>query len=84
MQVINLYKKKKEKKRAIWKPSREWSCFVDNVLLGVKDVSTYKKKNVYIYWEMLRPRHFYNKSQVVSYYWFKFEPNTKITFLPQQ
>ena len=48
MQVINLYKKKKEKKRAIWKPSREWSCFVDNVLLGVKDVSTYKKKCVYL------------------------------------
>ena len=34
-----------------------------------------KKKN---------PQHFYNKSQVVSCYWFKFETNTKITFLPQQ
>ena len=29
-------------------------------------------------------QHFYNKSQVVSCYWFKFEINTKITFLPQQ
>ena len=33
--------------------------------------------------EMLRSQHFYNKLQVVSCYWFKFEPNTKITFLPQ-
>ena len=33
---------------------------------------------------MLRLQYFYNKSQVVSYYWFKFESNTKITFLPQQ
>jgi len=32
--------------------------------------------------EMLYLQHFYNKSQVVSYYWFKFETNTKITFLP--
>ena len=34
--------------------------------------------------EMLRPQHFHNKSQVVNCYWFKFEPNTKITFLLQQ
>ena len=27
--------------------------------------------------------HFHNKLQVVSCYWFKFEPNTKITFFPQ-
>ena len=33
--------------------------------------------------EMLRSQHFYNKLQVVSCYWFKFEPNTKITFLSQ-
>ena len=26
---------------------------------------------------------FNNKLQVVSCYWFKFEPNTKIAFLPQ-
>ena len=32
--------------------------------------------------EMLRLQHFYNKSQVVSCYWFKFETHTKITFLP--
>jgi len=28
-------------------------------------------------------QHFHNKLQVVSCYWFKFDPNTKITFLPQ-
>ena len=33
--------------------------------------------------KILRPQHFYNKLQVVSCYWFKFEPNTKITFLSQ-
>ena len=27
-------------------------------------------------------QYFHNKAQVVSCYWFKFEPNTKITFLP--
>ena len=27
-------------------------------------------------------KYFHNKSQVISCYWFKFEPNTKITFLP--
>ena len=32
--------------------------------------------------DMLRLQQFYNKSQVVSCYWFKFETNTKITFLP--
>ena len=31
---------------------------------------------------MLRLQHFYKKSQMVSCYWFKFETNTKITFLP--
>ena len=33
--------------------------------------------------KMLRLQYFHNKLQVVSCYWFKFEPNTKITFLPQ-
>ena len=28
---------------------------------------------------MLHSQHFYNKLEVVSCYWFKFEPNTKIT-----
>ena len=31
--------------------------------------------------EMLRLQYFYNKSHVVNCYWFKFETNTKITFL---
>ena len=31
---------------------------------------------------MLRLQYFYNKSQVVGFYWFKFQTNTKITFLP--
>ena len=33
---------------------------------------------------MLRLQYFYNKLYVVSCYWFKFETNIKITFLPQQ
>ena len=36
-----------------------------------------KKKRCYVH------NIFHNKLQVVSYYWFKFEFNTKITFLPQ-
>ena len=32
--------------------------------------------------KMLRLQHFYNKSQIVSCYWFKFETNTKIIFCP--
>ena len=49
MQIINHYQKKKKNRRAIWKPLGEWSCFVGNVLVGVKDVSTYqKKKKMYI------------------------------------
>ena len=44
---MNLYKK--INRRAIWKPSGEWSYFVGNILVRVKDVSTYKnKKKVYI------------------------------------
>ena len=37
--------------KAIWKPLGEWFCFVGNILVRVKDVSTYqqKKKGVYIY-----------------------------------
>ena len=37
--------------KLIWKILGEWSCFVGNILMGVKDVSTYqkKKKGVYIY-----------------------------------
>ena len=27
-------------------------------------------------------QYFNNKSKVISYYWFKFEPNTEITFFP--
>ena len=38
---------------------------------------------LYLFLEMLRLQHFYNKSQVVSCYWFKFETNIKITFLSQ-
>ena len=34
-----------------------------------------------ILWEVLRLQHFYNKSWVVSYYWFKFEFSTEIIFL---
>jgi len=34
--------------------------------------------------QMLRPQYFYNKLLMVSCYWFKFETNTKITFLLYQ
>ena len=34
--------------------------------------------------EVLRLQQFYNKSWVVSYYWFKFEFRIEITFLTQQ
>ena len=33
--------------------------------------------------EVLRLQHFYNKLWVISYYWFKFEFGTEITFLTQ-
>ena len=39
---------------------------------------------VFINREMLYLQHFYNKSWIISYYWFKFEFSTKITFLTQQ
>ena len=36
--------------KTIWKPSEKWSCFVGNVLVGVKNVSTYKKKKcIYLF-----------------------------------
>ena len=43
MQIIKIYKKKKKNRIAIWKPWGEWFCFVGNVLVGVKNVSSYKK-----------------------------------------
>ena len=52
MQIINFYKKKNNNnnnRRAIWKPSGKWSCFVVNILVWVKDVSTYQKKKNCIY-----------------------------------
>ena len=36
-----------------------------------------EEKKCYVY------NIFHNKLQVISYYWFKFESNTKITFLSQ-
>ena len=48
------------------------------MLLLVVSYYIYKER------EMLCLQYFYNKSHVVSYYWFKFEINTKIIFLPQQ
>ena len=44
----------------------------------LKNAQKKKKK------EVLRLQHFYNKSWVVSYYLFKFEFSTEITFLTQQ
>ena len=31
--------------KIIWKSSGEWFYIVDNILVGVKNVSTYKKEN---------------------------------------
>ena len=50
-----------------------------------------KKKNLWQLscrkWRKKKRRYvrniFHNNLQVVSYYWFKFESNNKITFLPQ-
>ena len=42
------------------------------------------KKSIYIYIKVLHSQYFYNKSQGISCYWFKFELNTKIIFLSQQ
>ena len=36
---------------------------------------------VFINREMLHLQHFYNKSWMISYYWFKFEFSIKISFL---
>ena len=57
---------------------------------SITTIIDYKKKNkqsflsVITTREMLRLQYFYNKSQVDSYYWFKFQTNAKITFLLQQ
>ena len=69
----------------------EWNCifFVNcgNVIAengskkkkcGCRNLKRNLKKNV------LRSQYFHNKSQVISYYQFKFEFNTEITFLIQQ
>ena len=37
----------------------------------------WRKKKCYVH------NIFHNKLQMISYYWFKFESNNKITFLPQ-
>ena len=54
--------------------------------LDISKIKIYNKKTSFILQrvETRHLQHFYNKSQVISCYWFKFETNTKITFLPQQ
>ena len=47
--------------------------------LTIAKSKEYNKKR-----EVLRLQYFYNKSWVISYYWFKFEFSTEITFLTQQ
>ena len=48
-------------------------------IVATKLLKMKEKKNVM---STIFLQYFHNKLQVVSYYWFKFEPNTKITFFP--
>ena len=78
-------KKKKKKRRK--KKSRATSQKKKKKLStrGVKPSSlTYVLQILIMIKEMLRLQYFYNKSQMVRNHWFKFKPNTKIIFLPQQ
>ena len=52
-----------------------WNYLISTYYLATEDI---------IYREVLRLQYFYNKSWVVSYYWFKFEFSIEITFLTQQ
>ena len=50
MQIISFYKKKKkEKGGAIWKLLGKLSCFVGNILVRIKDVSTFIYIYIYIF-----------------------------------
>ena len=79
-------KKKKKKKKKKKEP-----CYISKKkkkklsTRGVKPSSlTYVLQILIMIKEMLRSQYFYNKSQMVRNHWFKFKPNTKIIFLPQQ
>ena len=80
---MTLYRKKRRRR----KKSRATSQKKKKKLStrGVKPSSlTYVLQILIMIKEMLRSQYFYNKSQMVRNHWFKFKPNTKIIFLPQQ
>ena len=78
-------KKKKKKKKKKKEP-----CYISKKkkklsTRGVKPSSlTYVLQILIMIKKMLRSQYFYNKLQMVRNHWFKFKPNTKIIFLPQQ
>ena len=83
---MTLYRRKRKKRRRR-KKSRATSQKKKKNLStrGVKPSSlTYVLQILIMIKEMLRSQYFYNKSQMVRNHWFKFKPNTKIIFLPQQ
>ena len=83
---MTLYRRKRKKRRRR-KKSRATSQKKKKKLStrGVKPSSlTYVLQILIMIKEMLRSQYFYNKSQMVRNHWFKFKPNTKIIFLPQQ
>ena len=67
-----------------------WESNLNCRVLKLAILIYWTRKNVcdcecfFIYREVPRLQQFYNKSLVVSYYWFKFEFSTEITFLTQQ
>ena len=83
---MTLYRRKRKKRRRR-KKSRATSQKKKKKLStrGVKPSSlTYVLQILIMIKEMLRSQYFYNKLQMVGNHWFKFKPNTKIIFLPQQ
>ena len=70
-----------ERKYELWQPScRKWEeKKKKGIVVGEILGRNLKKKKKVLY-----PQHFYNKTQIVSCYYFKFEFNTEITFLIQQ
>ena len=83
---MTLYRRKRKKRRRR-KKSRATSQKKKKKLStrGVKPSSlTYVLQILIMIKKMLRSQYFYNKLQMMRNHWFKFKPNTKIIFLPQQ
>ena len=72
----------KKKKQQLWQwHCRKWEEKNNNKIMVAEIWGGIKKKNAT---STIFLQHFHNKSQVISYYQFKFEFNTEITFLIQQ